>query len=120
MHCPSICSAKNEITSQAHTHEFFGFTELADECKHRHRHCFSGYTTQLIPKSCNHVHIILIETGSAKNHRHDIGIESESAVYIGKGKHIHIIKGVTTLNKDHVHEFIFTTLIERTHSSKYK
>jgi hypothetical protein len=115
--CPSKCCCQNKdkVIIYPHTHKFFGFTDYTDKCKHRHNHYFSGRSSQVIPKSSSHVHAIYVDINSSNNHQHCIGQKSESDISIGKGKHIHIIKGITTLNENHVHDFIFTTLIENPH-----
>jgi hypothetical protein len=98
---------------QRHTHEFLGSTKLAEPGEDRHNHRFAGVTSEAIPiKGGNHIHIIRVNTDFL-NHHHRLVIKTEPAIPVGNGKHIHLVKGVTTFNDGHVHQFVFTTLIDR-------
>ncbi|MDM5189427.1 YmaF family protein [Bacillus sp. DX4.1] len=101
-----------ENTIQTHVHEFIASTKLAEEGDDRHNHRFAGVTSEVIPKGNSHVHAIFVNTDFF-NHHHEVAITTGPAIFIGNGKHIHFIKGTTTLDDDHVHELEFTTLIDR-------
>lgn len=101
----------NRVKKQRHNHEFLGSTKLAEQGDDRHNHRFAGVTSQAIPKNKSHVHVITTATDFF-GHLHQIKITTGPAIPVGNGKHIHFIKGSTTLEDGHVHEFIFTTLIE--------
>lgn len=98
--------------TQTHVHEFEGSTKLAEECDDRHNHRFAGVTSEVIPVGNSHVHAILVNTDFL-DHHHEIGIRTGIAIPVGGGKHVHLVEGVTTINDDHNHNFIFTTLIDR-------
>lgn len=104
----------DDTVLQTHTHEFLGSTMLTtpgpEELIHNHR--FAGVTSQAIPKGKSHIHAILTNTDFFFNHLHEVGVETGPAIPVGEGKHVHLVQGQTTLDFDHVHGFIFTTLIE--------
>ncbi|WP_454871131.1 YmaF family protein [Priestia megaterium] len=99
-------------TVQTHVHEFIASTKLAEEGDDRHNHRFAGVTSEKIPKGNSHVHVILVNTDFF-NHHHEVAIETGPAIPVGNGKHIHFVKGTTTLDDGHVHELEFTTLIQK-------
>ncbi|MCC5464839.1 YmaF family protein [Pelosinus baikalensis] len=39
-------------------------------------------------------------------------IQTGLAIEVGAGKHVHFVQGMTTVNDDHCHNFVFATLIE--------
>lgn len=97
---------------QTHVHEFVASTKLAEEGDDRHNHRFAGVTSEKIPKGDSHVHVILVNTDFF-NHHHEVAIETGPAIPVGDGKHIHFVKGITTLDDGHVHELEFATLIQK-------
>ena len=110
-------------TVQTHTHEFESSTKLAEEGDDRHNHRFAGVTSEVIPlnnKKCddqdgkrykNHKHAIFTLTDFF-GHLHEVAVETGPAIDVGNGKHVHFIKGNTTIDDGHYHEFAFATLIE--------
>jgi hypothetical protein len=107
-------------TVQTHTHEFASSTKLAEEGDDRHNHRFAGVTSEVIPieeKDCedkyrkNHKHTIFTLTDFF-GHLHEVALETDPAIYVGNGKHVHFVKGTTTMNDGHYHEVAFTTMIE--------
>lgn len=106
-HCP-----KPEEDAQTHTHEFTSSTKLAEEGDDRHNHRFAGVTSEVIPISGGgHKHTIFTLTDFF-GHLHQVAVETGPAINVGNGKHVHFVKGVTTLNDGHFHEFAFATLID--------
>ncbi len=103
---------KKKSAAQTHTHEFLGSTRLAEEGEDRHNHRFAGVTSEAIPREKSHVHAILVNTDFFEEHLHEIGVETGLAIPVGGGKHVHFVKGITTLDDGHVHKFVFATLIE--------
>ncbi|BDR66709.1 hypothetical protein DP125_13270 [Clostridium tetani] len=97
--------------TQTHVHEFEGSTKLAEECDDRHNHRFAGVTSEVIPVGNSHVHAILVNTDSL-DHHHEIGVTTGLAIPVGNGKHVHLATGVTTIDDNHNHNFIFATLID--------
>lgn len=108
-HCPK---PKPEPGAQTHTHEFTSSTKLAEEGDDRHNHRFAGVTSEVIPlPGGNHKHAIFTLTDFF-GHLHEVAVETGSAISVGNGKHVHFVKGTTTVNDGHFHEFAFATLIE--------
>lgn len=99
-------------SEQTHVHEFLASTKLAEEGEDRHNHRFAGVTSEVIPKGDSHVHVILTNTDFL-DHHHEVGIQTGPAIPVGNGKHVHFVKGITTLDDGHVHELEFATLIEK-------
>jgi hypothetical protein len=105
-----------EVEVQTHTHEFLGSTKLAEEGDDRHNHRFAGVTSEVIPikkgkHKHDHKHAILVNTDFF-GHLHEVGVETGPAIDVGHGKHVHLVTGMTTVDDEHFHEFIFATLIE--------
>jgi len=101
-------------TRQTHVHEFQGSTKLAEEGEDRHNHRFAGVTGQVIPQGKSHVHEIKFSNTDFLNHFHNLKrIRTGPAIQVGNGKHVHFVKGMTTLNDGHVHQFNFATLIQK-------
>lgn len=96
---------------QSHVHEFLGSTKLAEEGEERHNHRFAGVTSEVILMDNTHIHNILVNTDFF-DHHHEIAMVTGPAISVGNGKHVHLVKGITTLDDGHFHNFIFTTLIQ--------
>ena len=96
---------------QTHVHEFLGSTKLAEEKEERHNHRFAGVSGQAIPYKDSHIHKICTRTDFF-DHFHEIEKKTEPAIDVGEGKHVHFVKGKTTFEDGHVHDFVFATLIE--------
>ncbi|WP_045523329.1 YmaF family protein [Neobacillus niacini] len=105
-------NTNSEESEQTHVHEFLASTKLAEEGEDRHNHRFAGVTSEVIPKGDSHVHVILTNTDFL-DHHHEVGIQTGPAIPVGNGKHVHFVKGTTTLDDGHVHELEFATLIEK-------
>lgn len=104
--------AQIEQETQTHVHEFTASTKLAEEDDDRHNHRFAGVTSEVIPTRNSHIHAILVNTDFL-DHHHEVGILTGPAINVGQGKHIHLVNGTTTLDDGHVHELLFTTLIDK-------
>lgn len=126
---------RKEPQCQTHDHEFLGSTMLAAEediCHDRHdceeqsvgserhhkkeqeevhNHRFASVTTEEIPHCGSHVHGFMVNTDFF-DHHHEIAGQTETAVEVGDGKHVHFAEGTTTEDDGHVHEFQFATLID--------
>jgi len=102
----------SEELEQSHVHEFLASTKLAEEGEDRHNHRFAGVTSEIIPRGDSHVHVILTNTDFL-NHHHEVGIETGPAIDVGNGKHVHFVRGTTTLDDGHVHDLEFATLIQK-------
>ena len=104
--CKSSC--------QTHVHEFLGSTRIAEQQEDPHNHRFAGVTSEVIPLKCGccHKHAILTNTDFYEDHHHEIGVETGPNIELGNGKHVHLVKGMTTVDECHSHTFIFATLIQ--------
>lgn len=103
---------QSEQEIQTHVHEFTASTKLAEEDEDRHNHRFAGVTSEVIPTRNSHIHAIFVNTDFL-DHHHEVGILTGPAINVGHGKHIHLVNGTTTLDDGHVHELLFTTLIDK-------
>jgi len=101
---------ENLVSTQTHVHEIQGSTTVFDEIPHNHR--FAGITGQVIPVGDDHIHAFQVSTDFTEIHLHEIGGFTGLSIPIGNGRHVHAASGLTTLNRGHVHEFIFSTLID--------
>lgn len=113
MSTQKITPRKAKRVRQTHVHEFEGSTKLAEQGSDRHNHRFAGVTGQVIPLGNTHVHEIDLTHTDFLNHFHNLKkIRTGRAIQVGNGKHVHFVKGMTTLNDGHVHQFNFATLIQ--------
>ncbi|WP_047153207.1 YmaF family protein [Aneurinibacillus tyrosinisolvens] len=99
-------------STQTHVHEFLGSTKLAEAGDERHNHRFAGVTSEAIPRGNSHVHVISTNTDFF-DHHHEVAITTGPAIPVGNGKHVHFVRGRTTLDDGHVHQFVFATLIQK-------
>ncbi|RAP73700.1 YmaF family protein [Paenibacillus montanisoli] len=99
--------------AQRHDHEFEGSTKLAEEGDDRHNHRFAGVSGPAIKRGSSHVHEIDLTRTDFFGHFHQLKkITTGPAIKVGNGKHVHFVKGATTLADGHVHQFNFATLID--------
>lgn len=101
----------NSNEERRHVHEFLDSTKFAEQGRDRHNHRFAGVTCEAIRYGNSHVHKLRTNTDS-RDHHHEICDTTGPAIYVGGGKHVHLVKGRTTREDGHVHEYIFATLIE--------
>lgn len=97
---------------QRHVHEYTGSTKLAEKCYEAHNHRFAGVTGEAIPYGKSHVHKLYGNSDFTDKHYHDVDAVTGPAIYVGRGKHVHPVCGVTSKNDGHTHKFVFATLIE--------
>ncbi|SES17474.1 YmaF family protein [Psychrobacillus sp. OK032] len=102
----------SDETNQTHVHEFLASTKLAEEGDDRHNHRFAGVTSEVIPRGNSHVHVLMVNTDFL-DHHHEVAIETGPAIRVGDDKHVHFVKGTTTLDDGHVHPLEFATLIQK-------
>ena len=55
---------------------------------------------------------IQVLTDTSGDHYHEIGNTTSTALYLNGKKHIHLLKGQTTYDDGHKHDYYFTTQIE--------
>ncbi|WP_374966482.1 YmaF family protein [Lysinibacillus sp. RS5] len=109
---PSNKKKASEESVQTHVHEFLASTKLAEEGDDRHNHRFAGVTSEVIPKGNSHIHVIMVNTDFL-DHHHEVAIETGPAIRVSENKHVHFVKGITTLDDGHVHQLEFATLIQK-------
>lgn len=97
---------------QSHVHEYLGSTKIAEENEDPHNHRFAGVTSEAIPCGKSHVHQLLGNSDFYEEHHHEVAARTEEAVWLEDGRHIHFVRGTTTCDDRHVHDFIFATLID--------
>lgn len=103
---------ENNTRCQSHVHEFEGSTFIAEEKEEPHNHRFAGVTSEVIPFGVSHVHEILTNTDFFKDHHHEVGIRTSPAIPVSPHKHVHFVRGKSTVDDKHCHKFIFATQIE--------
>lgn len=97
---------------QTHTHEFIGSTKIAEKKEDPHNHRFAGVTGEAIGNPACHTHKLKTNTDFYEEHFHMICDETGPPIPTCDGRHVHFVKGKTTEQDNHRHEFIFATLIE--------
>ena len=96
-----------------HNHEFLSSTDFErDEARELHNHRIAGVTGPPIIAGRSHVHKIDVLTDTFHDHFHRICDTTCPALYLPSGKHVHLVKGETTNNDGHDHDYYFVTLIE--------
>ena len=111
--CRRNCDC-DDYNEQTHVHEYSQSVKLAEEGNDRHNHRAAGVTGEAIPidGGRNHVHRI-DDNVDFLDHFHQIRVVTGPAIRIpGTNKHVHVVRGNTTCNDDHCHEFLFTTQID--------
>ncbi len=99
--------------TQRHVHEFTGSVTIAREkCEKPHNHRFACVSGQAIPTCNGHVHKLEARTDFYDDHYHLICDTTGPAIYVGCGRHVHLVKGCTSKEDGHVHKYLFATLIE--------
>lgn len=105
-------SGNNAAAFQTHVHEFLGSTMLAGPEGLIHNHRFAGVTSEEIPSNGSHIHGFFVNTDFVFEHLHEVSGLTGPAIFVGAGRHVHFAEAVSTLNRGHVHNLIFATLIE--------
>lgn len=109
----NVSPANNSYENRDHNHEFVTSTnyECDDNCN-KHNHRIAGVTGPAIRSGLSHVHKIEACTDTFCDHNHKICDTTGPAIFISNEKHVHLVKGVTSCDDCHDHEYYFTTLIE--------
>lgn len=104
---------ENYYKVKNHNHEFESSTDYEedDECV-LHNHRIAGVTGPPIKCGKSHIHKVEVFTDTFGDHFHKICDTTGPALYLPGGKHIHLLKGTTTVADGHDHDYYFTTLIE--------
>ena len=77
-----------------------------------HSHRITGVTGPAIKYGQSHVHKIHVLTDTSGDHSHEINDATSTAFYLNGRKHVHLLRGKTTYDDGHKHDYYFTTLIE--------
>ena len=96
-----------------HNHEFESSTDYEEDDEGElHNHRIAGVTGPPIKYGKTHIHKVAEFTDTFGDHFHEICDTTGPAIYLPGGKHIHLVKGRTTVADGHQHDYFFTTLIE--------
>ena len=105
--------ATTGIRVRNHDHEFLSSTDYErDEARQCHNHRIAGVTGPPIICGRSHVHKVEEFTDTFNDHFHKVCVITGPALALPGGKHIHLIKGETTNNDGHDHDYYFVTLIQ--------
>jgi hypothetical protein len=96
---------------EQHDHEFTSSVRIAERNEDPHNHRFAGVSSLARPSGRSHVHDILVRTDSL-DHTHIIRDVTSEAIDVGNGRHVHNVRGFTTVDDGHRHSYFFATLIE--------
>jgi hypothetical protein len=77
-----------------------------------HSHRIAGITGPSIRYGQSHVHKINSFIDTSTDHYHEISDTTGPALYLNGKKHVHLLRGSTTYDDGHKHDYYFTTLIE--------
>lgn len=102
-----------------HVHEYAESVKLAEDGPDRHNHRGAGVTGEAMPikNGTDHVHKIKDNTDFF-DHFHIICVTTGPMIRIfdengrDTGKHVHLVKGNTTIFDGHCHPFLFTTNVQ--------
>lgn len=97
---------------QTHVHEFLGSTMLAGPAGLIHNHRVAGVTSEVIPVGDDHIHGFFVNTDFVFEHLHELTGVTGLSIPVGNGRHVHFVDAITTLNRGHVHNIIFATLLD--------
>ncbi|GAA0076133.1 YmaF family protein [Clostridium sp. CTA-5] len=96
-----------------HNHEFESSTDYArDDEGVLHNHRISGVTGPPIKCGDSHIHKVAVLTDTFDDHFHKICDTTSKAINLPNGKHIHLLKGETSTEDGHDHDYYFATLIQ--------
>lgn len=98
---------------KAHNHEFQSSVDyIEDNEGMEHSHHIAGVTGPSIKYGQSHVHKVDVFIDTSGDHYHEISDTTGPALYVNGRKHIHLLKGTTTYDDGHKHDYYFTTLVE--------
>jgi hypothetical protein len=98
---------------ESHNHEFQSSADYEkDDEGMEHSHHIAGVTGPAIRYGQSHVHRINTLIDTSGDHYHGISDTTGPALYLNGRKHVHLLRGATTYDDGHKHNYYFTTLIE--------
>jgi hypothetical protein len=92
---------------QKHTHEFTSNVSIYNA----HDHRIAGISSEAIQVAGGHIHEILTNTSFDRNHFHRVAVKSSLQIPVTNERHVHFVRGATTVDDNHSHSFEFSTLI---------
>lgn len=104
---------KENYERKGHNHEFQSSVDYEkDDEGMEHSHHIAGVTGPAIKYGQSHVHKVYGFADTSTDHYHEINDTTSTALYINEKKHVHVLRGKTTYDDGHKHDYYFTTLIE--------
>lgn len=104
---------KQYYKRETHNHEFQSSTDYEkDNEGMEHSHRIAGVTGPSIRYGQSHVHRTNVLIDTSTDHYHEISDTTGPALYLNGRKHVHLLRGTTTYDDGHTHNYYFTTLIE--------
>lgn len=98
---------------ESHNHEFQSNVDYEkDNEGMEHSHRIAGVTGPSIRYGQSHVHKVAAFIDTSTDHYHEISDTTGPALYLNGRKHVHLLKGTTSYDDGHTHNYYFTTLIE--------
>lgn len=98
---------------KGHNHEFQSNVDYKkDDEGMDHSHRMVGVTGPSINYGKSHVHRLRVFTDTSGDHYHEVSDITGPALYINNKKHVHLIKGTTSYDDGHKHDYYFTTSVE--------
>ena len=94
------CDDDSDYNEDRHVHEYEGSTRFAERCDDKHNHRFAGVTGEPIKYGKSHVHKLATNTDYV-DHHHKICVTTGPAIYVGNGKHVHLIEAPTEKEKNY-------------------
>lgn len=98
---------------ETHNHEFQSSANYEkDNEGMEHSHRIAGVTGPSIRYGQSHVHKVNVFIDTSSHHYHEISDTTSPALYVNGRKHVHLLRGTTTYDDGHTHNYYFTTLVE--------
>lgn len=98
---------------ETHNHEFQSSADYAkDDEGMEHSHHIAGVTGPSIKYGQSHVHKVNVFIDTSSDHYHEINGTTGPALYVNGRKHVHLLRGTTTYDDGHKHDYYFITLVE--------
>lgn len=104
---------KQAYERKSHNHEFQSMTDYEkDNEGMEHTHHIAGVTGPSIRYEQSHIHRVRVYVDTSGDHYHEISDTTGPALYLNDKKHVHLIRGTTSYDDGHTHDYYFITLVE--------
>lgn len=97
---------------QRHVHEILGSVMVANEGDEPHNHRFAAISGEAVMVPGGHVHALETRTDFYDDHFHTISGTSGRNIQVGSNRHVHFLRGTTSTQDGHSHQFRASALIE--------